>query len=522
MKFWRKSAVAFVFSGVFLTALFVGCTRQIAVNPTSAFLFTSTPTVPLNTNTPTNTPTQSITPTPTITATPNGPTATPTNTPTITQTFTPAPPTNTYTATPTATATSTPTPNFALIDDFLGTGGSGSDSVSNIYAVTDQIGVARTGYWTAASDGTTAISSVTGYSGGTAINYTSTFSNYSQLYFTFLNPSATYDATVGGRYTGISFYAIANSFPATNCTGTQIVNVDFNDASAVDHYFAIALNNTWQQYTVFYNQALSEAGANVNPAALSAVKFVPLNNGIANYAVSFSLDDIQFITTAAPAAATPVPANIIDNSQAVTNNINVTGTSQIQFGGGNGGYWFDYADSTTASVMCPSGVSGTVFFKSSPGHSGTDTSLASHISGPAETSYCGMGFWLGTSNTWASNISAYTQMVYYVHSSNNTSYQFVMNDSTTTTCYGGSLNTLGPMTAGGWAAVTVTYNPSNPLYDMGTVSMADSAGPGTPTNGCMDPAFTNHKIDPTTIGQFEWQPQGAGAFDLWVDDIYLQ
>jgi hypothetical protein len=383
--------------------------------------------------------------------------------------------------------------------------------------------VARNGFWSASSDGTTAVSSVAGYGGGTAINYTSTFSSYSQLVLNFLNPAATYDATVGGIYTGISFYAIANSFPATNCTGTQIVNIDFYDASAVDHYFAIALNNTWQQYTVFYNQALSAAGANVNPAALSSVKFVPLNNGTASYAANFSLDDIQLITTAAPPAATPVPANIIDNSQAVTNNINVTGTSQIQFGGGSGGYWFDYGDSTTASVMCPSGISGTAFFKSSPGHSGADTSLAARIHGPAETSYCGMGFWLGSANTWASNISAYTQIVYYVHSTNSTNYQFVINDSTTTTCYGSSLNTLAGLTAGAWAAVTVTYNPTNPAYDMGSVSMADGAGgPGNPTNGCMDPAFTNHQINPAAIGQFEWQPQGSGAFDLWVDDIYLQ
>ncbi len=511
MRIWRNLAICFTLIGVSLTGLFLGCTRQISVLPT----------IPLNTS-PTNTftpipPTATLTPT--ITPTPNGPTAT------FTITNTPAPPTNTFTitSTPTVTATATPTatntPDLTLIDDFESTGGAGQDNVANIAAITDQNSVARTGYWGANSDGASVtFTPTTGYVSTTAVELSGSYSTYDQLYFTFLSGGTAYDATVGSTYTGISFYAIANSFPATNCTQVQVVNVDFVDAAtSTDHYVAIPLTNTWKQYTVFYNQALSKTGSNVDPTGLSTVKFVPQSNGTTNYDADISLDDIHFTNAAAPAAATPPAANVIDNFQAVMNNTNVTGTAQIQYGAGAGGYWFAYGDGPSPNVppysgteanMCPLGEPGTAFFLSAPGHTGGN-SLAAHISG-TETAYCGMGFWLGASNTFSNDISSYTKVAFYVRSATSTSYQFAITDEENWngggSCYPPNQLASALSASAAWTPVTITFSA---MTTAATYSGGSCGGA---------PA---HPVDTTQVGQMQWQPQGAGNFDLWVDDITL-
>jgi hypothetical protein len=114
MNSWRVWLVGVVFTGLAGMGLFVGCTRDISVPVSPAFVATtSTPAV---TSTPTSSPTPTPTRTPTSTVTPNGPTSTPTQTGT---------PTNTGTTTSTSTITATPsltgTPTQTLTPTQTGT-----------------------------------------------------------------------------------------------------------------------------------------------------------------------------------------------------------------------------------------------------------------------------------------------------------------------------------------------------------------------------------------------------------------
>ncbi|HVM32995.1 MAG TPA: hypothetical protein VMU88_07660 [bacterium] len=477
-------------------------------------------TSPTFTFTPPNTATFTSTPSPTVTLTPNGPTntptatGTPTNTFTVTSTFTV---TNTATPTATATVTNTPTPDYSLLDDFESTGSGDNGQIADIK---DQNNKYRNGYWFSygssnPGDSNTISYTGTGYASTNAVECSGamgqqassagfgfTFSDATNV--TESNGVSIYDATVGGTYTGISFYAKAASIPATNCTGTQVVQVDFVDSNNVDHNIPIPLTTSWQLFTIYYNQALSSVGAALDATQLYQLKWVPVFDGAAgggnNYNYDFLVDNIHLVSSAPPAAATAPGSNIVDN---MTN-----GTNQIMWNGAAGGYWFTYID-TFGTTICP-GAGGS-FFLSAPGDVGGLYPMAAHISGtmappgPPNFPYCGMGFWMGAANSFTNNISAYTQVVYHVKSSTSSNYLFAINDAN----FSGSCSsnpylygTYGaPLTSSNtWKAVTITLS--------------------TPGNsGCTSPASP----DKTTIGQWQWQMQAAGAaYDLWVDDIYLQ
>ena len=492
MNVWRKFAVSFLFSGVFLTALFIGCTRQIAVIPTNPILSSGPTNTPTNTPLATSTFTPTSTPTVTFTTTPQSPTNTFTGTYTMTTTPTP-------TATPTVTITPTPTPNYKLLDDFESVGGAGQDNDVNIYSVTDENGVLRNGYWYNYADGapTTALSAG---NPGNALECSGTETYDAGFGFTFLNAGTAYDATVAGtgNYTGISFDAKVNSMPSTNCTGTQVVLVDFITAGPVDHLLAIPLTITtsWQSFTLYYNQALTKTGAALDPTQLEKVEFQPQGSSAANYAFDISLDNIKLTNTTAPAPASPLPPTVIDDMS--------NGSAQIEWGS-NPGYWYTYDD---GSAMCPSGATNTKFFLTAPGHAGAGTStFCARIWSAASPAYAGMGFWLNGANTDNSDISAYNQLVFWMKST--VSVTFYIADATTDGCYSPNSISIGSQ---GWGPVTATYNPASGSYAFGT----NSTG-----GGCTNTTFTNHQIDPTTIGKFQWAVGGA-AFDLSVDDIYLQ
>ncbi|HET9870531.1 MAG TPA: hypothetical protein VFR02_08565, partial [bacterium] len=175
-----------------LTGLFLGCTRQIAVNPTTpggVNTKTFTPVPPTNTFT--------VTLTPTVTPTPNGPTNTftPTGTPTVTRTVT-----NTATPTLTVTATSTATPDPNMIDDF-------EDNDGNIIA---QGG--RNGFWYTANDASSTINPSTflptadtsdgsQYVGN--VSGTVAASGFAELAASFSNPKVAY--AIPGGATGVIF-----------------------------------------------------------------------------------------------------------------------------------------------------------------------------------------------------------------------------------------------------------------------------------------------------------------------------
>jgi len=520
MRIWRNLAVCFTLIGVSLTGLFLGCTRQISVLPTIPSNLSPTASF-----TVTNTLVPTGTATPTITLTPSGPTNTPTetgtatNTQTITATFTV---TNTATPTSTPTVTNTPTPDYTLIDDFESAGAGDNSQIADIQ---DQNGKYRNGFWYDYASANTGDSQNISYTGAgyistNALECSGTMGDASSsagFGFGFSDPAnatqssgvSIYDATVGGIYTGISFYAKANSIAVTNCGNTQVVQLDFVDSANVDHLIPIPLTTSWQLYTIYFNQVLSSAGAALDPTQMYQLKWEPLCDGAAlagssTYAYDFLIDTLHFVSSAAPAAATPTGSNVVDDFR--------NGTNQTEYSGAGSGYWFTYED-TLGTSICP--TAGGSFFPSAPGDVGGPYPIAAHISGNETTSviiagvtnypFCGTGFWMGASGSYATNISAYTQIVYHVKSSLSTSYLFALSDSNFTgTCgYNPYLyGTYGaPLTSNNtWKAVTITM-----------------ASPGS--SGCSTPAAPLE----TNIGQWQWQIQAAGsAYDLWVDDIYLQ
>lgn len=318
---------------------------------------------------------------------------------------TPTPVPLVLTATPTSTSTpsSTPTPSRGLIDDFRGTGGSGSDSVSQIDVIQDENGHWRDGGWFATNDvGVTTILAGVGTVDATAVEQSVTFnpsgtSGFDQLGFTFTNPAGThnagvsyYDATVGSHYTGISFWAKVKTMPTTICGSAVPFWVDFVDNGPVtDHQVAVPFTTTWKQFTVYYNQAgwdLAEDGSStaVNPVSLYAVKFGPQNLGTNNFNIDFLIDDVQMITTAAPPAPTAPGSTLLSDFKDGGNHVVFNNTAPFYAGAtsGRSGYWYVFADNFAVGTSeCPNGsVSGTGFFPDAPGYDGTQD-FAAHIFG---------------------------------------------------------------------------------------------------------------------------------------------
>ena len=316
-----------------------------------------------------------------------------------------ATPTSSPTSSPTATVTPTPTPNLGLIDDFKGTGGSGSDSVSQIDVTKDENGHWRDGVWFVTNDvGVTTILSGVGTVDATAIEQSVTFNQpssgttgFDQLAFTFTNPTGThnagvslYDATVGGRYTGISFWGKVKTMPSTVCGATVPFWVDFVDnGSVTDHQAAVPFTTTWQQFTVFFNQAgwdLAEDGSStaLNPASIQAVKFAPQNMGTTNFNIDFLIDDVQLITTASPALPTAPGPTLLSDFKDGGNHVVFNNTSPFYAGSSSGrtGYWYTFADNFSVGTSeCPNGaVTGTAFFPDSPGYDSSQD-FAAHFSG---------------------------------------------------------------------------------------------------------------------------------------------
>jgi hypothetical protein len=322
----------------------------------------------------------------------------------------------------------------------------------------------------------------------------------------------------------------------SNCTNTQSVWVDIQDNNASpDHILAIPVTAAYQPYTIFYNQCLNSAGVALDATHLNQVQFKPQNFGTANYTYDLLVDNIRFTNAAPPAAATPIPNNVVDNFQ--------NGSNLTEFpyaGAGQGGYIFDYVDPGDAANICPSGSGG--FFTSSPGNAtvvqGVPSFCASFYSSsiafgpPSYAGYGGFGFAFKASGPIdISEGGTYTRLVFYIKSFQSTQYIVQMNDSTTATdsCYGPSINFYPYNTSyssasasPAWQAVTISFKSTNGDYNVGSAT-----GPtiNNGSNGCNTTINGGavYPYDYNNADQIEWQAQGGspGPVDLEVSNIYL-
>lgn len=549
MKHLRQVLMPTFLTGSILVAIFSGCTRQIAV-PVSPLFNNNTPTnTPTLTFTGTSTATFTSTPTasPTPTATLSGPTSTPTNTgtstwtftitntPTITATFT-----NTLTSTNTFTPTSTPTPtpDYTLIDDFRGTGGYGNDSISAIYSTQDENGKWRDGYWYAASDGQTVINSGTGTVNPTCIEYASTFTTFAKLVFTFTNPAGTnnagvtyYDATVGSRYTGISFWAKVNVMPTTVCGNSVPFWVDFVDSQPVsDHSAAVPFTTSWQKFTIYFNQVGFDgptADANstaLNPVSIASIAFMPQNLGTAGFNVDFSIDDIRLISTTQPAAPTAPSVKMIDDFADGNNQVIAYNGSPFDAGtsSGRNGFWFVSADNFgVGTTQCPNGtVNGTVLFPDGPGYGGSQD-FAAHMSGVMGSDCSTRGY---SNCVYALMGCNFLQPAGPVNGSTFTGIQFYAKWGVTSNSPGIWVKVPQSTTAGTTEGGTCSSNCDNHFCsDVTTITTSWSLIQVPFSSLTQQPYWgTTVTWDPTSlIGvQYELDNSMFGAtYDLWVDNL---
>gem|GEM_PF-3377910 len=370
----------------------------------------------------------------------------------------------------------------------------------------------------------TLASSATAYPGLTASLETSGLvssssnANFAGWGFDFLATPAAYDATVGSRYIGISFYVQAKSMAVSNCDGVQAINAIFTDSNPVTASIAFPVTQGgWTPVTLFFNQFLSSTGTLVDPTKLVQAQFQILDNGYTGANNNFDIlwADFQLVAAGAPgapaAAATPLPANVVSN---FTN-----GTNQVQYMPPSGlqGYFYNYIGTAGGDAMCP--LAGAVF-DSAPGHLAQVIpgipSFAAHYSGTSND-YSGYG-WGFAKNNVATNISAYTQLVFWVKSASSNTFTLDFQDTENVGCYGASTNTVSVPTTAAWTQVTITFSSIPPV----NITAENPGPPVTTTNGCTsNTSYSNEAYDTTQATQIAFEPP-SGAFDLWFDDIYMQ
>jgi hypothetical protein len=521
MRFLRVWVVGLIFTGIIGMGFLTSCThaRLEAVAPKAVPIATATPTSGGNTSTPTSSPTA--------------------------------------TATPTATISS-----LAILDDFKGTGGSGSDSVSFINMAQDENAHWRDGAWFVTNDvGVTTILSGTGTVDPTAIEQSVTFnpsgtSGFDQLGFAFTNPAGThnagityYDATVGGRYTGIRFWGKVKTMPSTICGSSVPFWVDFVDNGAVtDHQVAVPFTTSWQQFTVYFNQAGWDQGEDgsstaLNPVSIQTVKFEPQNLGTNNFNIDFLIDGVQLTTTTAPAAPTAAPATLISDFADGANHVIFHNGSPFYAGTASpwSGYWYVFADNFgVGTTECPNGsVTGTTIFPDAPGNGGAQD-FAGHVFGTVGAAcgapyttcpFAGMGFNFlkpagpYDASAWATPDLAHGIQFYakWGPSSNAAGVflKFVEMETATAAeggnCVGGGVNGMGQ---------TIKCD-DHFCYELTTAQISTSWQPiqipmtppilATQGWGNMTPAW-----DPVSLIGVQWEFDNTfpGAnYDLWVDDV---
>jgi len=452
LRLWALLAV-----GVPVAALMVatGCTRKINVLPTSAVLNTSTPTstlawtsTPIFTGTSTSTAsatstataqfssTQTATPsltstaTPTVTATATntdtyvGPTYTFTDTFTITATDTFSnTSTYTYTTTPTSTLTNTetltrtPTMSFTptatvntlLIDDL-------QDGDGQINAQLVALTSAGAGYWFTFSDGCSTVPAVA--SAATPIAITDGPSGGSDEVMQVTGSGCTtFGAGVAFNFlnngTGAKLpYSIPTSitgvrFDIRMAPGTSISSVRFGVADATttadsgNYGTDLVATSSWQTVTVYFSWMTQPSWAAT--AAFDMAQVYGLQwqvNDKTGASLGLQVDNVSFVTTAAPPTYTPTVADtsLIDNLE--DNNYQIN-TSLSGVSSTTAGYWFTYGDSSCSLAPPVNPTPAATPVQVADGPAGT-TSYVAQMTASGCVSYGALGFnFLATSSSGA-------------------------------------------------------------------------------------------------------------------------
>ena len=427
--------------------------------------------------------------------------------------------------------TATPTPNPILIDDVE----DGDNQISIVNG--------RNGYWSTAAD---AIGSTVGTASGTTVfgdtspgvglGGTGTSSYCAQITGVLTNPSgANYPfaavqanfVTVGGYdasgygYTGVRFDIKAN---LTGPCFAPYVRFQMVDGTTLTSADANGVNLTlpqgaWTPVTVFFNQMMTTGRSGgvtqTHVLDLTTLQNVQWQVTYPGITYSVSVDNVQFVSTGAPAAAVPPswPNNLIDNGELGVNNT-------LYVANRGGGPWFTF-DNASMDTVCP--TAGSAFIMN-PGGNALSPLYAARMTGiMGAGGYPGMGCHFLPSdasnfdqiyNITTSPGGPYTGFQFYAKFGTAGTIAVMGADATT------DPNTAAPTCANGGTGGTNICNanhvymvPVTTSWAQYQVAFTSMVNPSWNTN---NPQLTFKASQAVGI---QWQIGTAGAYDFWVDDI---
>ncbi len=175
-----------------------------------------------------------------------------------------------------------------------------------------------------------------------------------------------------------------------------------------------------------------------------------------------------------------------------------SGTGYTCTGDGRNGYWFSYADASSTFHPTPNLYPCTPSLLPTPRGNST---RGMHLYGTV-SQYAGAGLYLDYA-TKAYNASGYTGIQFYAMGTATSLSMIFQTTATEQTVYGGTC-TLGlagctgnKVDLSGWAADT---------WSQFRIPFSSAAGGVAP-------------FSPTSIWSIEWEQLGAGALDMWIDDV---
>ena len=179
--------------------------------------------------------------------------------------------------------------------------------------------------------------------------------------------------------------------------------------------------------------------------------------------------------------------NLIDDME--------SGTGYICEGNGRVGSWFSYVDAQGSFSPAGDPVPTSVV---SPARDGSQRAM--HAYG-TRVDYAGFGFWMSDVPI-TYDASAYTGIRFYAKGTPGTLKVIVQTAATESTTYGGDCTLPTLSCAGNDAGVSLDSS----AWALKTVPFSELRNGTAP-------------FDKSDIWSIEFQPEGAGSFDYWIDDL---